>query len=382
MTDEYPDPSASAYEPHSELIDRYLAGECTASERTVVENWRTSRSARESAILTLPSAVGAMRHTLLDEPSPNAPDVARRADTILLRLEPVRSAEISRTRSRTAHRSVPRWSHRLIYGVGAAIAAMAITVVVLRSPVARTAPTRGQEYTTNRAQQANLQLPDGSRVLLAPGSRMRYTTDARGTRTVDLVGHAFFTVTHDAARTFIVRTGNVETRVLGTAFAVRRYALDEVAQIAVVEGRVMSHGVRGSVVLGPGMVGDVNDSSARVISNDARTATSWTQGTLVFEDTPVPVLLAALGRWYGYEFRLNDPVLASRHVTTVLAIDKPAEALNALRDLLGVDVTSNGSVVTLSRRIRGKRAPSSSAPIQAPTHRAGAELFINTEVGK
>ena len=88
---------------------------------------------------------------------------------------------------------------------------------------------RGGEYA--------LQLADGSRVWLNAETRLRYPVAFAGTeRRVELTGEAYFEVSKDATRPFIVRANGVDVRVLGTSFNVAAYGAEVVTTL--VEGRV------------------------------------------------------------------------------------------------------------------------------------------------
>lgn len=66
-----------------------------------------------------------------------------------------------------------------------------------------------------------IRLPDGSTVLLNADSELSYRLPfGAGPREVTLKGEAFFDIIHDSNKPFIVRTGNISTNVLGTAFNV------------------------------------------------------------------------------------------------------------------------------------------------------------------
>jgi transmembrane sensor len=207
------------------------------------------------------------------------------------------------------------------------------------------------QYTATRGQRVTVRLADGSTVTLAPETQLRYTVDHDGTRTADLVGEAYFVVASRAHQPFVVRTGAVATRVLGTAFDVRRYPDERVTQVSVISGRVATGGHVTPVVLSAGALGRVTDSSVTVSTlGDPLRAISWTQGHLVFDNVPVPVMLAALGRWYGYEFHLTDTTLAARHVSVAFSADAPTDAMNMVKAVLGVTMTFDGNVVTLQPR--------------------------------
>jgi ferric-dicitrate binding protein FerR (iron transport regulator) len=193
---------------------------------------------------------------------------------------------------------------------------------------------------------------------------------------VDLVGEALFSVTQRAEQPFVVRTGAVVTKVLGTKFNVRRYPADRATQVAVLTGRVASGGHATPLVLSAGTVGDITDSSATLsLNDDPELIASWTQGHLVFHNAPVSTVLATLGRWYGYEFRATDTMITTGHMSVRLSTDRANEALNMVRTVLGVTMTFEGNVITL-RPERGEKGASRSSR----TH----ELSINPkpEVGR
>lgn len=83
-------------------------------------------------------------------------------------------------------------------------------------------------------------LPDGSEVILSPGSKLNYPSsfDGMGTRDVFLDGQAFFDIKHNTSRRFIVHTGNLETIVLGTAFNIKALHEEKEIIVTVTRGKV------------------------------------------------------------------------------------------------------------------------------------------------
>lgn len=82
-------------------------------------------------------------------------------------------------------------------------------------------------------------LPDGSSVILQPGGQLTYPKQFRkAQRSVDLTGEAFFEVTKDPARPFLVHANGLLTKVLGTSFTVRAYGHDKAVTVTVRTGRV------------------------------------------------------------------------------------------------------------------------------------------------
>ncbi|CAN5445991.1 hypothetical protein BH10BAC4_BH10BAC4_23080 [soil metagenome] len=84
-----------------------------------------------------------------------------------------------------------------------------------------------------------IQLPDGSAVHLKPESEISYSREwTKENREVYLVGEAFFEITKNPERPFLVHSGNIITRVLGTSFLVRALADSKSVEVKVRTGKV------------------------------------------------------------------------------------------------------------------------------------------------
>jgi ferric-dicitrate binding protein FerR (iron transport regulator) len=219
-------------------------------------------------------------------------------------------------------------------------------------------------------------LPDGSRVRLAPSSRLTVSKDfGSATRTTTLSGEAFFEVVRSAGAPFIVHSGSVATRVLGTKFDVRHYPGDKSVHIAVVSGKVVAHGATDDVTLTAGMVGHLADSGTTVESSAARSYVTWTEGRLEFDNVPAATMLAAVGQWYGYRFRFADSAMARRRFVATFQLSEREATMTEIRQLLGARMTIDGETITLYPRSGGSASPA--------TPRADDESMLpKTEIGK
>jgi transmembrane sensor len=84
-----------------------------------------------------------------------------------------------------------------------------------------------------------IHLADGSTVILNADSKLDYPIEFKGkTREVFLSGEGFFDIIHLSSRPFLVHTGKITTRVLGTAFNIRAYPGDEAIEVTVTRGKV------------------------------------------------------------------------------------------------------------------------------------------------
>lgn len=92
--------------------------------------------------------------------------------------------------------------------------------------------------TTKLGERKEIILSDSTKVLLNAGSRFSYTTPfAKDKREVALTGEAYFNVSKDPDRPFIIKTGEISTTVLGTTFNVSAYENEDVS-VAVATGNV------------------------------------------------------------------------------------------------------------------------------------------------
>lgn len=232
-----------------------------------------------------------------------------------------------------------------------AVAGAATLVVVDHRPAATVASVPAlpaREVITRPGRTAVVRLPDGSVVVLAGGSRLRYAAAfARTERDVDLEGEAFFTVRHASGWPFVVRAGGISARVLGTRFSVRKYAADSAARVIVAQGQVR---VR-SALLGAGdAITAWPDGSSTVTHHvDVGRALAWTANELEFRETPLSVVIPNLERAYRIRISVNDSTLFGEQVTASLEGEDPRDAMQIIAAITHSRAVWDSGRVTLER---------------------------------
>jgi|GEM_PF-517195 len=93
------------------------------------------------------------------------------------------------------------------------------------------------ETSNNTKSSMNIVLPDGTRVVLSPGSVLKYPIQFQNERKVLLEGEANFSVTHQN-EPFLVIAGDMVTKVLGTRFTVRAFDAEIRNSVKVQSGKV------------------------------------------------------------------------------------------------------------------------------------------------
>lgn len=84
-----------------------------------------------------------------------------------------------------------------------------------------------------------IQLSDGSLIVLANESEITYQEPFVSSRNITLIGKAYFKVTHDATKPFVVTSGDLTTTDLGTEFTVTALKNSHQIIVRLYEGRVV-----------------------------------------------------------------------------------------------------------------------------------------------
>ena len=166
------------------------------------------------------------------------------------------------------------------------------------------------------ASRIHFTLPDGSSGWLNSESTLKYRTGMHGSeRKVELEGEGFFSVVKDPKRPFIVRSENVEVKVLGTKFNVNTYPEKNDIEVTLQSGRVEMYGITNSkektriAKLLPGEKVSVSKSNLGNITKtkveDPHLIAAWIDDVLVFRGDKMTDVAHQLSRRYGVEVKLQ-----------------------------------------------------------------------------
>jgi ferric-dicitrate binding protein FerR (iron transport regulator) len=168
---------------------------------------------------------------------------------------------------------------------------------------------------TSKGQKATITLSDGSTVRLNAQSSITYPENfAEELRELELIGEAFFDITKDKDRPFIVSSHKIQTTVLGTTFNINAYDSAAVS-VALVSGKVKVNATpdnqsfnQSEVYLNPGesafyvgRSGDIN-----IETFDEKKLVAWKDGIIYLSDAGYKQVFDQLSRWYGVEFEFAN----------------------------------------------------------------------------
>ncbi|MEJ7779022.1 MAG: FecR domain-containing protein [Daejeonella sp.] len=237
---------------------------------------------------------------------------------------------------------------RLLYSalkVAALIAIVGAAVWLFRSPLSI---FNKMEIVRANGKRTEIVLPDSSHIWLNIGSELVYNKDFNGPeRIVELKGEGFFEVQPDPDRPFIVHTGKVSTKVLGTSFNLNAYPADSVVDLAVATGKVLfrAEGSKEEAIVNRGNAASINKLSGRLIKSNIvdENAWSWKSGELKFADAALKEVLADLGRHYRIRLELQDNDLQNCRFTGTFKDAKLDEVLQVLQASLDLTYKETGN---------------------------------------
>lgn len=334
--------------PHDlqELLDKHSRGECTPEEERLIMDWY--------------ERIGQGEQSDGDE---HAMDLKAEALWERINPQPVTRPLWPRILLRSAAVIIPLIAFAALFLTRGAVTQFFTGVRPIETTVASDLPTfyRNESLVSQR-----IILPDSSEVVLQPASEIRLA-DHYGstTRELHLKGEAFFDVTRDPDRPFLVYANEVVTRVLGTSFNIKAYEDDKEVTVAVKTGKVSVYTNKREasgelaqakeVVLTPNqqivyhrfreVVSKELVEKPEIIIPDSRLF------RMHFDNAPVAEIFRVLSKNYGVEIRYDANLLRNCRLTTSMSDEGLYERIEVICRAIGASyAVSNDAAITIDSK--------------------------------
>jgi len=195
-----------------------------------------------------------------------------------------------------------------------------------------TIPEKDQGLNTllvDRGAEFRITLSDGTKIHLNSDSKLEYPTVFNDKeRRVFLQGEAYFEVTKDENRPFIVSAGSTEIKVLGTEFNVNSRKPESIKATLVSGSVTVKSSKIEEVQLKPGFTAIVNPlaGSLDIDDKDIQYYIGWNTGNYLFESTSLSDILNELAIWYDlsveYQTEQANEETFTGSLSRNLSIDK------------------------------------------------------------
>jgi transmembrane sensor len=287
-----PSPLIMTEEEFNRLVDKYLAGNATPLEERIINDFFSAQETKA----TLPHS--------------------DRSDEMW---EAVKN-RIGSTKDLKHSPSSPPKSKRKKWVLVSLVASMLFalsTWFVLDLVSHSTQNVQLLTSASSKGQKLIITMNDGSRVYMNSASTLSYpATFPSDKREVFLEGEAFFEVTRDENRPFLIHSGNITTKVLGTSFNVNAFDANNIS-VSVATGKVQvdidsasrtTSNPSNSVVLLPEQQAIYHKQNGLTTASiDIERFIAWKNNTLRFEDASLQEVAVVLERWYNVTIEFGDP---------------------------------------------------------------------------
>ncbi|MCJ0743166.1 FecR family protein [Pedobacter montanisoli] len=211
----------------------------------------------------------------------------------------------------------------------------------------------GSGYTevSSEALVVNKALPDGSQLVLNKNTTLSYADDFKQNRKVLLLrGEVFFDVAHDRSHPFTISMDQVNVRVVGTSFNIKRNAnsIEVIVESGVV--KVKKNQSEISLVKGERItIG--TDAKAQLVKqvNEDELYNYYRTQLFVARNTPLYRLVNVLNEAYGVQIVPADDIKGLRIYTT-LPFNNLDKNLNNICDALDLEIQRNQNQILLSKK--------------------------------
>lgn len=297
-----------------ETILKYLKGEASLEERKEVLSWINESSENKEEFAKL------KKIWVLTEKASENEDVAYKDFRRLAEKEKLKSRYI-RIIARAA-------VFILLIGIGGVLSYLFFTNPNSEQEIYQAS----YSVKSPLGQMTELELPDGTLVLLNSGSKIMYNADfSQGRREIFLEGEAFFDVKEDTEHPFFVKSLVLDIRVYGTSFNVEAYPDDETFSTTLVEGSVSVLDKTGKEIalLKPGENASLAKNENKLVVQRVNTEiyTSWREGFVTFRNEKLKDIAKLIERWYNVKIIIRNEELGNDKYFGTILKNKPIDQI-------------------------------------------------------
>lgn len=240
---------------------------------------------------------------------------------------------------------LPAWTRQVAAAI-LLVTVSALAYLYFQSPEIHTIAANAQAI-------RRVTLPDGTQITLNRSSTITWDADFGKTeRRVSLSGEGYFDVRHDRQHPFIVQTGNIRTRVLGTRFDVDAYPAGPEIKVSLIQGHVAvtdRSSAQNTANLLPGNMIAYDKQAKRltVKPTAVEDPALWLKGGLVFNDIPLSAALEKIKAHYQIDIRYDRSKLQGKTVTASFHEVTLQEALRGILFMHELEFNYQNNIISI-----------------------------------
>jgi transmembrane sensor len=336
----------------SDLLAKYISGNCTANEKEKVKLWLSTNTENQEYFNSVKAIWEAGMPDVFewDENRAWLKMKERINKEEKTKLSGFTLSYFTKLSNKRVFRSIsPAYN---VIRIAAAIVIIIIAVFVYRKYNGENPNTDFNMSFASRGEIKQVYLPDKSIITLNSTSKLRYPSQFGNTREVYLEGEAFFDISHDSTKPFIVHLNNADVRVLGTKFNIKGWNSDKKYEVVVESGKVLFSSIgktskKEKVILTTNEMSimKAGENPTPPIQVKADIQTAWKNGQLLFNKTTLREVISALERKFNVSITVTGESYSSRLLTASFK-DEPIELIiKTIGKVLNLNYSFNDNIV-------------------------------------
>jgi len=266
-------------EPDRNILTRYFLGECTNDEKESIHQWLESNEAHKQQFIR--ERIRFDASLVIDEEKIATSRPAVRKNILFTTLK-----------------------------IASAILLLVGSSYLFNLYFDRQTEKITQEINVPPGNRSSLTLPDGTLVWLNSNTTLTYPNIFdKETRSVELDGEAYFEVTKNDKKSFIVKTSKFNVEVLGTTFNVEAYSGKPDFEVGLFTGKVRifkeQEQVNEEIYLKPGQAASLVNGSLWVSTADFNNY-RWRDGLIIIEDKSFEEIMSMFEKYYGQQIIIEN----------------------------------------------------------------------------
>lgn len=299
------------------LVTRYLSGEATHDETKQLKQWLESDKQNQRYFNQLRNIWQATNPTF----KPNEINTEEAYQKVTGKLQ------------------LNRKQHKLITWFSRVAAVLILPLLIATTyALLKTSPQADvvyQEIHAPYGTYSEVVLPDGSKVSINAGSKLRFpSVFTKGKREVYLDGEGYFEVVSSKENPFLVYTEKFTVKATGTKFNVEDYSKDTIAAVTMIEGIVNTTITNDKTLpLNPGnrILFSKTSNQLQQLQTDPYKWYAWKDGTLIFRDDPLGYVFKRLSQTFNVNIIMKDTQLATHPYRATFTNESLEEIMRLLK---------------------------------------------------
>ena len=322
------------------ILLKYLKKECTEEELQIINEWMNESEENVSYLFSLEELYDSVKLNRYTQKA----TLDKAEKQLRERIEQLTPKQRPQLRVRNLMKYVAVFI--LLLGIGGIIYHQVDNNAVFQF--------QDEIVQTSMSSVKEILLPDSTRVWLNQSAIIRYPESFQAdTREVFLEGEAYFEVSKDKTKPFIVHTDALQVKVLGTSFNLKCQEGSNIAEASLIEGtvEVKSKNSGGQIVLSPGQKAELDQVTGQLQVKQVNTKLDavWHNGLIPFEQANLHDIAKTLERFYDVEIVLAPNIDSCTYSGVIHRREGIDSVLNSLKNSIPISYEINRSKIYINR---------------------------------